>query len=58
MEHLHHATLSTGVEIDAQIAAADQVDSGEKGIARYILAREYTHVTNTFRNGSCSRTFR
>ena len=50
MERSEDPALSDIVEIDQEIAAADQVQSRERRIARHVLTREETEIANVLRN--------
>ena len=50
MERSEDPALSDIIEIDQEIAAADQVQSRERRIARDVLTREETQIANVLRN--------
>ena len=50
VERSQDPTLRERVQIDEKIAAADQVQSRERRIARHILPREQAQIANVLRN--------
>ena len=50
MERSEDPALSDIVEIDQEIAAADQVQSRERRIAAHVLTREEAEIANVLRN--------
>ena len=50
MERSEDPALRDIVEIDQEIAAADQIQARKRRIARHVLAREETEIANVLRN--------
>ncbi len=44
MEDRHQPLLLRGIEIDQHVAAGDEIEAGEGGIAGQVVPREHTHV--------------